>query len=81
MPSLKQIKNCFWEGESPTLNLPTSLANEDESWTVYSFSVKGFKTGTRILPNSYVGLPMEYVQIWRKDGQLSSTGLSSLACP
>ena len=29
------------------LNLLASLANENELWTVYSFSVKGFKIGTR----------------------------------
>ena len=29
------------------LSFLTSLANENESWTVYSFSVKGFKIGTR----------------------------------
>ena len=29
------------------LSFLTSLANKNESWTVYSFSVKGFKIGTR----------------------------------
>ena len=38
------------------LNLLTSLANENESWPVYSFSVKGFEIGTRNLAKSYVGV-------------------------
>ena len=38
------------------LNLLTSLANENESWPVYSFPVKGFEIGTRNLAKSYVGV-------------------------
>ena len=36
------------------LNLPTSLAMENESSTAYSFSVRWFKIGTRCLTKSYV---------------------------
>ena len=56
------------------LNLLISLANENESWTVYSFSLKGFKIGTKNLANLYAGVPMAD-RIGLKDGQLSSTGL------
>ena len=34
------------------LNVLTSLANESESWTVYLFSVKDFKIGTRNLQDT-----------------------------
>ena len=61
------------------LSFLTSLANENESWTVYSFSVKGFKIGTRNLAKSYVGVPIAD-KIGHKDGQLSLTGLWTLAC-
>ena len=54
------------------LNLLILLANKNESWTVYSFSVKGFKIGTRNLAKSYVGVSMTD-RIGRKDGQLFST--------
>ena len=57
------------------LNLLISLSNENESWTVYSFSLKGFKIGTKNLANLlYAGVPMAD-RIGLKDGQLSSTGL------
>ena len=34
------------------LNVLTSLANESESWTVYLYSVKDFKIGTRNLQDT-----------------------------
>ena len=41
---------------------------------MYSFSVKGFKIGTRNLAKPYVGVPIaDKVEL--KDGQLSLTGL------
>ena len=40
--STSKLAIRFWEW-----GFLTSLANENESWTLYSFSVKGFKIGTR----------------------------------
>ena len=62
------------------LNLLSSVANKNESWTVYSFSVKDFETGMRNLAKSYVCVPIADRLGWN-DGQLSSSGLWTLACP
>ena len=61
------------------LNLLTSLANENKSWTVYSFLVKSFKIGTRNLAKLYVGAPIADKIEW-KYGQLFSTGSWTLVC-
>ena len=47
---------------------------------MYSFSVKGCEIGTWNLAKSDVGVSMAD-RIGRKDGQLFSTGLWTLACP
>ena len=54
------------------LSFLTSLANENESWTVYSFSVKGFKI-TRSLAKSYIVMSIAD-RMGRKDGQFLFSG-------
>lgn len=61
------------------LNLLTLLVKGNESWTVYSFSDKGFKIGRRNLAKSYIGMPIAN-KIGRKDGQVSFVGLWTSAC-
>ena len=63
--------------ELDSLNL---LANENESWIVYSFSVTCFKIGMRNLLKSSVGVSMAD-RIRQKDWQLFSAGLLTLAFP
>ena len=60
------------------LILLISLANQKKSWTVYSFSGKGFKMRTINLAK--IGVPVAE-KIGQKDGQLSLIGLQTLACP
>ena len=60
------------------LDLPTSLANENESWTVYSFWDKTLKIGTWDLAKLYVGVPIAN-RIRQKDGHLYFTGSWTLA--
>ena len=62
------------------LNLLTSLVNKNESWTVYSFSVKGLKIRTRNLAELYAGVLMTDRIGW-KHGHLSSTIFYTLSCP
>ena len=76
---VNRLSTCRLAIKFLELNLLTLLANENESWTVYSFSVKAFKIGKK-LAKSFGGLPMGD-RIKRKDGQLSSTGLRNLICP
>ena len=40
--------------------LTTSSANENESWTVNSLTVKNDKIGTMNLPRLYVSVPIAY---------------------
>ena len=44
----------------------------NREWTMYSFSVKGFKVGTRNLDKSDVGVPLAD-RIGGKDGQIFFT--------
>ena len=62
------------------LNLETSLANENELWTVFSFSGKRFKIETRNLAKSNVDMPIAD-KMGQKDGKLFVTGLWILARP
>ena len=58
--------------------LPTSLANENESWTVNSLTVNGDKIGTKNFDRLYGGVPIAD-KMGRKEGQLSMVGLCTLA--
>ena len=60
--------------------LTTSSANENESWTVNSLTVKGDKIGTKNFARLYVGVPIAD-KMSRKEGQLSIIGLCTLALP
>ena len=60
--------------------LTTSSANENESWTVNSLTVKGDKIGTKNFARLYVGVPIAN-KMGRKEGQLSMIGLCDLALP
>ena len=60
--------------------LTTSSANENESWTVNSLTVKGDKIGTKNFAILYVGVPIAN-KMGRKEGQLSMIGLCDLALP
>ena len=55
-------------------NSTTSLANENESATVYSFVVIGSMSGTRNLESLYVGVPIMET-IGRNFGRLSTNSL------
>ena len=61
-------------------NLATSSADENESWTVNSLTVKGDKIGTKNIARLYVGVPI-VDKMGRKEGQLSMIGLWTLALP
>ena len=60
--------------------LPTSSANENESWTVNSLTVKSDKIGTKNFARLYVGVPIAD-KMGQKEGQLSMVGLCTLALP
>ena len=42
--------------------LTTSSANENESWTVNSLTVKSDKIGTKIFARLYVGVPIAVIK-------------------
>ena len=54
--------------------LPTSSANENESWTVNSLTVKDEKIGNKSFSRLYVGVPIAD-KMGQKKGQLSMIGL------
>ena len=60
--------------------LTTSSANENESWTINSLTVKGNKIGTKNFARLYVGVPIAD-KMDRKEVQLSMIGLCTLALP
>ena len=60
--------------------LTTPSANENESWTVNSLTIKGGKIGTKNFARLYVGVPIAD-KMGRKEGQLSMKGLCTLALP
>ena len=60
--------------------LATSSANENESWTVKSLTVKGDKIGTKNFARLYVGVPIAD-KMGQKEGQLSLMGLYTSALP
>ena len=60
--------------------LTTSSANENESWTINSLTVKGNKIGTKNFARLYVGVHIAD-KMDRKEVQLSMIGLCTLALP
>ena len=61
--------------------LPTSSANENESWTVNSLTVKDEKIGNKNFSRLYVGVPIAD-KMGQKKGQLSMISLLyTLALP
>ena len=58
----------------------TSLANENESVTVYSLVVMGVMSGTRNLDSLYVGVPI-IDTIGRNFGRLSTNALCIFGSP
>ena len=58
--------------------LTTSSANESQSWTVNSLTVKDDKIGTKSFAKLEVGVPIAD-KMGRKDGQLLMIGLCTLA--
>ena len=58
--------------------LTTSSANENESWTENSLTVKGDKIGTKNFARLYVGVSIAD-KMGQNEGQLSMIGLCTLA--
>ena len=57
-----------------------SSANESESWTVNSLTVKSDKIGTKNFARMYVGVPIVN-KMGQKEWQLSMISLCTLAIP